>query len=109
MIWRMKIQQRIKVFIWIMAHGKIMTNNERWRRRLTDSVECSRCSQGEESVLHATRECQWARKVWDFLVPAELKDEFFLLELRPWMIWLFKKGRKMDGSTRWAEKIMIIS
>lgn len=37
MIWKMKLQQPVKVFVWILAHEKLMTNSKRWKRRLTHS------------------------------------------------------------------------
>lgn len=78
-----------------MALEKILTNKKRWRKWLTYNADCPRCNQGEESVLHVIRDCKWAREVWPCLIPAELKDEFFSMELRPWLMWVVKKGKEM--------------
>lgn len=43
MVWKIKAQQRVKVFLWIMVHGKLLTNLERWRRMLTHGPDCVRC------------------------------------------------------------------
>lgn len=60
---KMKIQQRVKVFIWIMVHGKFVTNKEWLRRRLTYSPVCARCLQEDEGVMHAIRDYKHAREV----------------------------------------------
>lgn len=36
-IWKLKIQQRIKTFLWLLAHDLILTNHCRWRRKLVDN------------------------------------------------------------------------
>lgn len=36
-IWKAKVQQRIRIFMWLMSHGRILTNAERQRNlSLTD-------------------------------------------------------------------------
>lgn len=72
---------RVRVFAWIMTHGKLLTNLERWKKRLTDCPDCSRCCQATEDVQHTIRDCAWAREVWEVIIPQELKGEFISLEL----------------------------
>lgn len=64
MIWRLRVQQHVKVFIWIFAYVKILTNYARWRRRLTLNAVCSRCGQEREYAIHAIRDCEVAKEVW---------------------------------------------
>lgn len=86
MLWKMRIQQRVKVFAWIMVHDKLMTNSEGWRRRLTHSPVCARCVQGDEGVMHAIRDYTHAREVWFCLLPSELQTNFFLMDIRDWIV-----------------------
>lgn len=65
---------RIKVFAWIMTHGKLLTNMEQRKRRLSDCPDCDKCCEVIEDVQHALRDCIWAREVWEVLIPEELKD-----------------------------------
>lgn len=53
---RLKMQKRIHVFAWIMAHKKLLTNLERWKQRLTSCSMCTRYSLEEESTLHVLRD-----------------------------------------------------
>lgn len=46
LIWKLRVQQRVKVFIWMLAHGSILTNFRRLRMRLASNSDCWRC-QGE--------------------------------------------------------------
>ncbi|KAK8492824.1 hypothetical protein V6N12_032836 [Hibiscus sabdariffa] len=40
----MKVMQRIKVFMWLAFHDRLLTNAERSMRHLEDSNMCSLCS-----------------------------------------------------------------
>lgn len=56
LIWKMKVQECVRVVIWIMSHGKLLTNLERWKHRMATSPTYGRCNQDEET-LHAIRDC----------------------------------------------------
>lgn len=47
--------------------------------------ECERCQQAIEDVVHAIRDCPWAREIWELLIPSCLHCQFFSLELECWM------------------------
>lgn len=51
-IWRLRVQQRVHVFIWMVAHDRILTNYRRWRCGLSGSSACTRCQGVTEDVLH---------------------------------------------------------
>lgn len=36
-IWKLKIQKRVKTFIWLLAHDSLITNQIRWKRRLAEN------------------------------------------------------------------------
>ena len=36
LIWKLKVAPKIKTFVWLLFHGKILTNEEKIRRRMTD-------------------------------------------------------------------------
>lgn len=39
-LWRLRVQQRITVFLWMMAHERILTNSMRWLSGLVVSSDC---------------------------------------------------------------------
>lgn len=77
LLWKVKVQDRIKVFLWIMSNKKLLTNLERWKRRMAANPLCGRCYQEDEGVLHAIRDCAVAKEVWKCLIEPKLAPEFF--------------------------------
>ncbi|KAL8154116.1 hypothetical protein V2J09_011876 [Rumex salicifolius] len=53
---KLKVPERIRTFVWLMAHG-ILTNEERRRRHLTDVALCPICKRETESLAHLFRDC----------------------------------------------------
>ena len=45
--WKRKGPNKIRSFLWKVAHGKLMTNGERHRINMTDDNSCPRCQQGK--------------------------------------------------------------
>lgn len=105
-MWKLKTTQRVKVFGWIMSHGCLLTNLERWKRRMTGCADYSRCSQMTKDVLHAVRDCRWVREVWHYLIPPEFYTVFFSLDLEDWVLSVLRRGKIPRGDRRWPEKIM---
>lgn len=56
-LWKAHTSQRVRIFMWLMSHDRLLTNMERWRRRLTGCADCARCGEMSEGVLHAIRDC----------------------------------------------------
>lgn len=57
LIWSAPIQQRIRAFIWLACHDRILGNENRYKRHLTDDPKCYICGDAEESTLHILRNC----------------------------------------------------
>ncbi|CAN1195124.1 Putative ribonuclease H protein At1g65750 [Linum perenne] len=64
-VWKWEGPCRIKFFLWLAIHERLLTNSERVRRHLAQSAACSRCGDHLESVSHALRDCSSAASVWD--------------------------------------------
>ncbi|KAL4328847.1 hypothetical protein AHAS_Ahas13G0241000 [Arachis hypogaea] len=62
-IWRWKGLERIRVFMWQAAHGRLLTANRRSRMMRTDP-NCHRCHRISETGLHALRDCPYAASIW---------------------------------------------
>ncbi|CAN1789669.1 Putative ribonuclease H protein At1g65750 [Linum perenne] len=63
-IWKWDGPYRIKLFLWLALHERLMTNVERVRRHLVDSSICPRCGARAETVCHVLRDCPIAIGVW---------------------------------------------
>lgn len=85
-IWKWKGMERIRLFLWALAHNRIPTN---LRRHMCFSADlsCQWCHGTTEDSLHVVRDCTTASKVWrDLLLPIHL-DTFF--ELPDWLSFHF--------------------
>ncbi|CAN1135031.1 Putative ribonuclease H protein At1g65750 [Linum perenne] len=82
--WRWKGPNRIKHFIWLVFHNRILTNEERNRRHLTNQVVCPRCSIHSESLSHVIRDCYFALQVWENVLPNLITDGDRSLDFKQW-------------------------
>lgn len=82
-----KSSARDKDFLWLLAHGKLLSNHNKWRRGIAADPRCSICEESEEYNSHAIRDCTEARRVCERLVPLEFQANFFLLQTQDWVEW----------------------
>ncbi|CAN1788388.1 Putative ribonuclease H protein At1g65750 [Linum perenne] len=67
-VWKWEGPYRIKSFLWLAIHGRLLANSERVRRHLATSAACSRCWAAWESVIHALRDCPLAADAWNEVI-----------------------------------------
>nr|GMD88437.1 transcription initiation factor TFIID subunit 8 [Ipomoea batatas] len=84
-ICKLKVANRIRMFIWLVRHGCILCNEERKRRHLIPNGNCPWCSDTCEDVEHAIRRCNKAGVIWKELMGI---SEFQRLDLRNSRDWL---------------------
>lgn len=63
-IWRIPCIERIRSFLWLLTHNKLLTNLSRFFRHLTTNADCPHCTGIEESLSHVLRDCPIARETW---------------------------------------------
>ncbi|CAN1832077.1 Putative ribonuclease H protein At1g65750 [Linum perenne] len=85
LIWRWKGPQRIRQFLWLVAHNRLLTNSERHRRHLAEIGACQVCPGLEESVLHVLRDCPLASATWELLTLPSGDQTFFQTPLLQWI------------------------
>ncbi|CAL1412476.1 unnamed protein product [Linum trigynum] len=68
-LWRWPDPSRVRNFLWIAAHGALLTNEERRRRHLTATSICARCKADSEDAEHVFRLCPFANQVWELALP----------------------------------------
>lgn len=61
-LWSLKVQSRVRVFIWLTAHDRTLTKFSHWGRKMTMDPMCSLCDVGVESIVHALRDCAMREK-----------------------------------------------
>ncbi|KAK8492567.1 hypothetical protein V6N11_030791 [Hibiscus sabdariffa] len=78
-------QQRIKVFVWLLAKEKLLCNEERVRRHLSSCARCETCGAASESIYHIFRGCPIAVAVWNGLIKRDKWVEFMCLDTMEWI------------------------
>ncbi|KAL6130466.1 hypothetical protein ACLB2K_068845 [Fragaria x ananassa] len=77
--WSLKIPPKLKIFLWTFVSSKLLTNVQRFRRRLTGDSSCHYCKGVPESMLHLFRDCPKAKVVWNsFNIPSNMLTTFNL-------------------------------
>lgn len=76
LIWKANAQQRIRQFMYLVAHNGFLCNTNRVRRHFANDAACPRC-QGEESPFHLLRDCSVIRDIWLALAGNRLPNSFF--------------------------------
>lgn len=61
LIWKSKIHERLKLFLWRLASNILLVNVVLVSRMGKGEVNCSLCGQSPEEVMHLFRECSISR------------------------------------------------
>jgi hypothetical protein len=79
--WKWPGPTRIQSFLWKLMHGRLLTNEERYKRNMTTENNCPRCNNAPESIMHVLRDCEEVTKFWNSIVRPEHWVKFFSLGL----------------------------
>ncbi|CAN1147354.1 Putative ribonuclease H protein At1g65750 [Linum perenne] len=66
-VWNWRGPNKIRLFLWLASHNKLLTNEERRRRHLAGDDSCPRCPGRCESSTHVIKDCPFAVEVWRLL------------------------------------------
>ena len=61
-----------------------------------------RCKVGVEDSLHVLRDCMAAKHIWLAIVLFSLRDSFFSLDLKDWILTNLKSGRYDSNGVDWS-------
>lgn len=76
-LWKLQGPQRVRTFLWLSQHKKLLTNEQHVIRHLEDSMDCNLYGNGNETVLHVLRDCLIGQVLWDSLGAGEVFPNFF--------------------------------
>ncbi|XP_074318679.1 uncharacterized protein LOC141655501 [Silene latifolia] len=106
LIWKLPVQQRIRFFIWLSAHDRVMTNYNRVRRGLSDDPICPRCNEEDETIEHLLRNCPVSTDIWNLLGDGASSNEFYTDQFHHWVAKNASNGSSISSST-WSMKFAI--
>jgi hypothetical protein len=62
-VWKLKLPLKVKIFVWYLQKGVVLTKDNLVRRHWKGSLKCCFCNL-EETIQHLFFDCQMARIMW---------------------------------------------
>lgn len=94
-MWKLKIPLKIKIFLWYLKKGVVLTKDNVLRRNWKRNKKYSFCSQ-DETIKHLFFDCHVAKFMWraiqftfNFSMPSRFHDIWL------WLLSLHKKSRRL--------------
>ncbi|XP_031115795.1 uncharacterized protein LOC116019654 [Ipomoea triloba] len=105
---RTRLPNRIKFFMWLITHGRIMCNAERKRRHFTASDYCHLCRDVTEDIDHVLRKCPAAMEVWKALMPPQAFEGEIQIDCKLWIMKNLKVRGRRYGFLDWSAAFSVI-
>jgi hypothetical protein len=83
-ILKINSMERVRVFIWQMAHDRLKTKARLARWQIGNSL-CNGCLHFDETTIHVLRDCPIATNIWRHLLPVHERGHFFVLDFHEWV------------------------
>lgn len=83
-IWKLKVQERVHYFVWLMSHDRLLTNYDKSLKGL-GGADCKSCGSAMEKTLHALRVCPSVYNFWVMVVASNIKESLFSMNLKEWI------------------------
>ena len=105
-IWKLKIPRRIRVFIWLLMHGKVLSNMDRVKRGLTSNSYCHYFTEEREDLNHIFRFCTKAKNSWERSAKDDFGKSHHILPFTDWLCWNFNI-RNQENRGPWKERFAL--
>jgi hypothetical protein len=86
-LWKISAPPRVKLFFWLVMHGRCWTAHRRWRHGLQESSSCIICDQAEETMDHIILGCVFSREVWSSCLRGFRLQYLVLIQEGDIMLW----------------------
>ncbi|XP_028781707.1 uncharacterized protein LOC114737888 [Neltuma alba] len=83
--WKWPGAQRVRTFLWLVLNGRLLTNQERFRRRMPANYHYNLCNGEVENLNHALRTCKLTSSCWHLILPMDNPQQFYLLPFDSWI------------------------
>ncbi|KAL6540841.1 hypothetical protein OROMI_024724 [Orobanche minor] len=68
-LWKSKLPNKFKYFLWLAVQDRLLTNELRYKRNMAPNPYCGICQETNENVLHILRHCTAAKEIWRSILP----------------------------------------
>ncbi|KAL9676543.1 hypothetical protein QQ045_004757 [Rhodiola kirilowii] len=105
-VWRVKVQNKAKIFMWKLFHNTVPISANLIRRGCTVDPHCVVCGYRVEDGVHVFLNCWWAKEFWKRLLPSSefLNLGFYSLGDWVWHCVQTLKGEELSllfSGSRW--------
>jgi ribonuclease HI len=99
-IWKIESIERIRVFVWLLVHDRLLTKSRLARWQLGNPY-CHHCHQFEETTTHVMRDCPIAVNIWRHLLPIQDRGKFFTVDFQEWIQLNLSSNFGMNNNNDW--------
>jgi ribonuclease HI len=99
-IWKLQVPERVRCFIWLLKHGRILTNYRKNKMKLGTPF-CSFCGDIVETELHVLRDCPKCLNVWINVVEDNDRSLFFNTDFHQWITLNINGGIRGTNMDNW--------
>lgn len=105
-IWKAKIPNKIKTFLWLLLHGKTPTNSSLHSKGFNIPASCKICNHQWEDITHIFFQCSYATKFWDSVkrncTSPILRDISDLTNRSCFAFWQSNKNEALNSWVTWG-------
>lgn len=105
--WNLKVPMRICMLIWLMKHGRVMTNVERAKRGITTNIVCVCCAGHAEDNNNLFRSCKEAKPVWEVALGRDVRTRVDGLDWDDWLAANLTGDKRMGLERNWPERFAV--
>jgi ribonuclease HI len=99
-IWKLQVPERVRVFVWMMHHDRLLTNHRKSRMGL-GSAMCSYCGDQCETILHVLRDCPLVMPLWLNMVRMDMRGQFFAGNILQWIHFNLSNNVGVQQDMKW--------
>ncbi|CAL2255075.1 unnamed protein product [Prunus armeniaca] len=99
-LWRLRLPPKVKTFLWIVCHQKLLTNVQRQKRGLTQVPTCPRCDYPMETIAHLFKDCPFSLAIWNCLQIGDSSSPD-MMEFKEWLLRNLQSKRMVYNGLPW--------
>ncbi|XVF12326.1 hypothetical protein REPUB_Repub08aG0106800 [Reevesia pubescens] len=101
-IWKLDASPRVKHFLWLVCHNRLLTKEACFTRHIVNSSLCPRCHGAAEDLLHLLRDCSFSKRIWSRWFHGVHLDHFCSLSLKDWILYNLRRSNVLvEGNISW--------
>lgn len=105
-IWKLRVPAKLKGFLWICMHGKLLTNQQRMIRGLSTEDTCPRCNATCEDIFHLFFNCASSVNLWSRIAIVQIPSTGDIAEWRTWLQTNIRQATADKGS--YSKSVLIL-